>query len=198
MRASDTPQARRAQRKLPATDERSVNSDRKKCVGVSDGVMVKKVFYVSAKFVRIKRPSAEWDSHPELVFFIALAVKRNETQVLAGNESQQWAGNRKQRRLVEVAIETAENPIQARNLHRYSDARTGGILYYSSREVCLPDTANDGKPRRRLELVLDEYRLQAATGTARIGEIGIGARVAGINQLDQVVVVLPKSIVANL
>src|SRR5260370_23257505 len=133
MHAPDAPQARRTQRKFPATNERSVNGDGKKCVGVSDRVMVKEVFYMSTKFVRVERPAAEWDRDAELVFFIPLAVERNEIQVLAVDKSQQWAGNRKQRRrLVKVTIETTEDPIQAGNLHRYSDAWTGGILYHAT------------------------------------------------------------------
>ncbi len=148
---SDTAQAGRLQRELPATNERSVNGDREKCVRVPHGIVVKEVFYMSTKFVRVELPAAEWDSHAELALFVAFAMERNEIQVLAGDEIQQRARSRNQGRgLVKGAIETAKDPIQVRNLHRHSDARTSGVLNDRTREVRLPDAANHGKPRSQL------------------------------------------------
>ena len=72
----------------------------------------------------------------ELMLLVPLALQRNESQVVVGNELQQRAGRREQRRcLVVVSVKRAEHPMQSRHLQRRADARADGVFRDAAGEV---------------------------------------------------------------
>ena len=105
--------ARRAQRKLPAVDARALYSDGEKQVGIVEIIVIEKIFGASEKIAGVQRPAVEWNGDAKLVLFIALAVERNERQVLIVGGLQERTGNSEQRRrLIEAPIEGTENPVE--------------------------------------------------------------------------------------
>jgi len=51
--------------------------------------MVEEIFRPGEEVVGVESPAAQGNSDAKLMFFVALAMKRDETQVLAGGELQQ-------------------------------------------------------------------------------------------------------------
>jgi hypothetical protein len=54
----------------------------KKDIRVAQGVMVEKIFHAGAEVVRIDSPALDWNRHPELMLFVAIATQRNEINAL--------------------------------------------------------------------------------------------------------------------
>ncbi len=85
-------------------------------VGLADVVVVEEIVGKGLEVVGIKRPAAKGNGDAELVFFIPLSVQRKKAETVVGDKLQQRAGRGDQRRrLVVVAIESAEDPAQAGN-----------------------------------------------------------------------------------
>ena len=121
--------ARRAQRGFPSADHGLANGDGKKEIGFADIVVVEEIHDVGAEVIGVEDPSAKGDGHAELMLFVALAVERNESQIVGIGKMQQRPGSGDQRRrLIIVAIESAESPVEMRNVERGAEARADGIL----------------------------------------------------------------------
>src|SRR5215469_3228461 len=118
MELPSVPQARRTQSEFRTLDQRLVPSERPEKIGLADIAVIQPVVSPSLKMVGGKFPTSERDGDAELIFFIALPVQRREREIFAVREVEQRSRSREQRgRLVEMAVESVENPIQLRNLH---------------------------------------------------------------------------------
>src|SRR4029077_6374847 len=71
--------SRRAQRDLPSIDEGVLDGERKEQIRFADYVVIKKIMGAGAEGVGVEDPSAIRNAYAELVFFIPLAVQRNES-----------------------------------------------------------------------------------------------------------------------
>src|SRR5271154_3464601 len=99
--------ARGTQCQFPAFDARALNGYGNKQLGILKIIMVKEICGQGLEIVCVDGPAAEGNGDAELVFFVALAVQRNEAQVLVGGELQQRAGDGLQRRrLIKVAVKS--------------------------------------------------------------------------------------------
>ena len=101
--------ARRAQRELPAANHGLVDRDGEEEIRFADVVVVEEIYDVGAEGVGVEHPSAIRDGDAELMLFVALAVQRNESQIVGVGKLQQRTGRGdERRRLVVVAVEGAE------------------------------------------------------------------------------------------
>src|SRR5882672_3602796 len=117
--------------------------------------MVEEIFSAREKIASVERPSVKRNSDAKLVLFIAFTVERNEAQILIVSGLQQRTGNGQQRRrLVEMSVEGAEDPVQFGNPQRGADARTGGILNHAAGKMRLAETSIQAEPGCGLELFL--------------------------------------------
>src|SRR5882762_1009051 len=104
--------ARRADGEFPAYDTCSVNRQREENVGVSDIAVIEVISCARLERIRIDGPSAQRNGDSELRFFVALAVKRNEGEILSIHELNHRPGcGQQRRRLVEVPIKGAKHPV---------------------------------------------------------------------------------------
>ena len=87
------PDPRGAKRQLPPVDARTLHRQRKKQVGVVEIVMVEKVFRPCEEVIGVKCPAAERNGYAELMCFVTLAIKRNETQILRAGRLQERTGS---------------------------------------------------------------------------------------------------------
>ena len=71
--------ARRAQSKFPAPDHGLGDGDGEEEVGFSDAVVIEEIGDVGSEVVSVESPSAKGDGDPELMFFVAFAVERDES-----------------------------------------------------------------------------------------------------------------------
>src|SRR5579863_2150533 len=123
------PQVWRTQRELPALNHGVTPGDRPEDIGFSNVVVVEPVVGAGFVVVSAECPTAIGNGDPNLPFDIALPVQRREAKVLTGSQSLQLIGGRGKRRcLVEVAVESAERPVQVRNPDCDADARIGPVL----------------------------------------------------------------------
>ena len=121
--------ARGAQREFPTVDARALDGYGKEDLGVVEIVVIKEVSGAGEEIIGVEGPAAEGDSDAELMFFIALAMKRDEAQILGAGRLQERAGNREQRRrLIKMAIEAAENPVEFWDAQGNANPRAGGVL----------------------------------------------------------------------
>src|SRR3984957_17995782 len=81
--------SRRTQRQLPTVDARALNRDWKKHVGVVQVVMVEEILRARQKAIRVDRPPEQWNRDAKLMLLIALAMQRNEAQILLRDEIDQ-------------------------------------------------------------------------------------------------------------
>src|ERR1700690_2063292 len=128
--------AGRAQRGFPAADYRLAYGDGKEEVGFADIVVVEEIDYVGAEVVGVENPSAVGDGYAELMFFVALAVERDEPQAVGVGKLQQRAGGGdERRRLVVVSVEGAEGPFEMGHGERGAEARADGAFGNAARET---------------------------------------------------------------
>lgn len=87
--------------------------------------MVEKIYHVRAEVIGVNNPSVEGDGDAELMLFVAFSVKRNESQIVRIGEFNQRAGRCNQRRrLIVVAVERSEGPVETRKVQRDTEAGT--------------------------------------------------------------------------
>src|SRR5215469_7432147 len=104
--------AGRTQGYFPAPYHGFAYRDRKEEIRFTDVVVVKEIDSPGAEVVGINDPPPERYSDTELVFFIELAMERNEPQIVSLRKLQQGAGSSDQRRgLIVVPVEGAESPV---------------------------------------------------------------------------------------
>ena len=125
------------------------------------------------KGVDVEHPTVQRNGDAELVFVIALAADGAEGKTLAAGQVEQWAGSgQERRRLIEDAVEAAEDPLQTRDLD--GDAKTGGGHILHDRipagdcagiEVRIAKAGDQGQPCRWLIAVAkEEFRQTAGHG----------------------------------
>ena len=143
--------ARRAQGELPPVNARALNRDGKENVGVIQIVVIEEVAGARQEIVGVKGPASKRDSDPKLVLFVPFTVKRDEIKGLSSDELQEGTGcGDKWRRLIEMAVEAAKDPLQFRDSDGSTDARAGRIFNHSTGKVGLANTRIQGKPGCRL------------------------------------------------
>src|SRR6202167_2077876 len=74
--------SRRTQRQFPSVDARALNRDREKHVGIIQVVVVDEILCARQKVIRVDRPPKQWNRDAKLMLLIALAMQRNEAQIL--------------------------------------------------------------------------------------------------------------------
>ena len=115
---------------------------RKEQARVSQRIVIEVVAALGVEMIGVQRPAAQGNGEPYLVLFVALAMKRRETEALAEGEVEQRAGHRgKWRRLVVASVETAQDPVQDRQSQRGPEARV--------RPRFPPRSPGNGKAARR-------------------------------------------------
>ena len=162
--------AGRAKGKLPASDYGLGNCDGD-ASAVSDAAVVEEIGGVGFEIVGVENPSPNGDRDPELMFFIAFSVKRNESAIVGAAKLKERAGNRYQRRrLIVVAVESSESPVETGNVDRNSEAWADGALAHSSRKMGWANAGGQSQPRNWFEFVIQEESRQAARRMLVIGE----------------------------
>jgi hypothetical protein len=74
MRLAKAPESRGSNREFPAADQGAVDRDREEHVRVPDGIVVKEIARLGAKFIDVERPALKRDNNPELALFITLSM----------------------------------------------------------------------------------------------------------------------------
>src|ERR1700730_15476074 len=98
--------AGRTQRELPPVDPRSLNGDGKENVGVIQILVIEEIVCSRQKIVGVESPASKRNGDAKLVFFVPLAMERDESEVLVGYDLQKRAGGgNKRRRLIEMTVE---------------------------------------------------------------------------------------------
>ena len=121
--------ARRAQSCLPSADDGLGDGDGKEKVGLANVVVIEEIGSVGAEVVGVEDPPAKWDGDSELMFFVSLAVEFDKSEIVGGGKLQQRAGGRDERgRLVVMAVEGAEGPVEARDVEGNAEAGADGIF----------------------------------------------------------------------
>src|SRR5579863_272984 len=125
--------------------------------------MIEEIGGVGFEIVRVEGPVTERDHEPELMLFIALAVEWDEAAIRDSAELKQRAGNRDQwRRLIIVAVESAEGPVDAGKVDRETEAWADGAFALSGRKVSGAHASGESEPRDWFEFVIQEEGCEAA------------------------------------
>src|SRR5690348_10576813 len=140
------------------------------------------------------------------MLLVALALKRDETQVAGLDELQQRSGSRDQRGgLIKMAVEAVQHPIQFRDAQRRADSRTGSVFANArarggvgrpAGKMRLAHAAHQRKPGSRAKFVLDELFFEISGGRSVRCEIRIAAVVE--KQAEEVTVLLRESVESGL
>ena len=132
------------------------------------------------------------------MFFVPLAMQRNERGVVAVGVREDWAGGREQRRrLIEPAVIATEDPVEFWNAYGRTEAWGGDLLFDLSIETALPYACIQGQPGCCLEGVGKVFLVDAAVDG--IGFID-GCRATAIVEdgAEAVVIVLLEEAEAGL
>ena len=86
--------SRRAQREFPPVDSSPLNRDGKEHVGVVQIVVIEEVPSTIQEVVGVECPAMKRNGDAELVFFVPLTMKRDESEALVGDELQKGTGCR--------------------------------------------------------------------------------------------------------
>src|SRR2546430_1954 len=190
--------AGRAERELPAVNARALNGDGEKQVGVVEIIVVEEILGASEKIASVERPAMERNGDAKLVLFIAFTVERNEAQVLIVGGFEERTGNRQQRRrLVEMAIEGAANPVQFGNPQRCTEAQTGGILNRAPGKVRLAKAGIKREPRCCFELLLPVDRRERSIRAMSFGIDVLALRRVVTEQAKKLAVLLREAVKAK-
>ena len=122
--------AGRTQREFPSANQGLGNGDGKENIRRSDVVVVEEIRDVGLEVIGVEYPSAVRDGNAELMFFVALAGQRDETQLLSLDITDQGrSGNGlDRRRLIVMSIEGAECPPKLGDGDSGAEARADGGL----------------------------------------------------------------------
>src|SRR6202049_3310502 len=114
--------------------------------------MGKEIVGAGFEIVHVENPAAIGNGDSELMFFVALSAKGEETAIVQVAKLLQRPSNREQgRRLVVVAVEGAEGPIQAGDIQCGAETRTVGVLRHSAAEVRGAHSRGKRQPGNRSE-----------------------------------------------
>ena len=173
--------ARRTQRGFPAANHGLRHGDGEKQVGFANVVVVEEIHDVGAEVVGVEHPSAIGDGDAELMFFIALAVERDESQAIGVGKLQQGAGRCDERRgLVVVAVESAKGPLQTRHGERCAEARADGGFCNAAGEMRGAHAGGQRQPGRHLEFVVKKECQEIAGRGLRYGRAYVLAKACGV------------------
>jgi hypothetical protein len=132
------------------------------------------------------------------VFFIALAVQGDECGVVAVGKGEHRAGGGEQRRrLIEAAIEAAEDPVEPGDLNRRADAGRRAVLDELALESRLAQTGDQREPAGGLVVVRDVLFDDAAAGGVGFGD-GWGSAAVVEGGAEEVAVPLVEEVDATL
>src|ERR1700674_1063419 len=159
--------------------------------------MVEEIVGVGFEIVRIENPTAIGNGDSELMLFVALSLKGEETTIVHRAKLLQGTSNcEERRRLVVVAVEGAEGPIQAGDIQRCAETRTDRVLRHSAAEMRGAHPRGKRQPGNWFEFVVDEESFQT-TGS----EITFGKRLTRRvleDCLEKLIVPLVKAVEARL
>ena len=120
---------RRTKREFPAIDPRLVDREREEEIRFANHLVIEEIAGAGLEGVGVNRPPAKRDDDAELVFLVSLSGKRDKSAVACCAEFEERSGGRHQwRRLVKVAVEGAERPVQTGHGERGAEARTDSVL----------------------------------------------------------------------
>ena len=158
--------------------------------------MVEEIFGASEKIASVERPAVEWNGNAKLVLLIALTVERNEAQILIVGGLEERAGNGQQRRrLVEMAVKGAENPVQLGNPQGSAGARVGGILDHTAGKMRLANAGMHGEPGCRFELFFGVEGCEPSIWIVSLGWVHVLAlRGVVADQTKELIVLLREAI----
>src|SRR6202140_5270241 len=133
--------------------------------------MVEEIVSVGLEIVGVEHPAAIGYRESKLMFFVALSLKGEETTIVRSAKLLQRSSNREEgRRLVVVAVEGAEGPIQAGDIQRCAETRTDGGLCHSAAEVRGAHSRGKRQPGNWFEFVVDEECFQTAGSEITFGK----------------------------
>lgn len=195
VRLAEAPEMWAAEGELPGLNERTLNRDGNEDAGFADVVVVEEVAATVFKGVGVEKPAVERDLDPKLMLFVALtfegdvagAVGLGVGEGVGGDAGERW-------RLVEVSVEAAEDPVQARDLDSGTEAGVGGIFGYGADEMSLAEATGEGEPGCRFEVVLCIELFDPGGGDGVGGEVGVGAVVE--DDVEEVVFILDVAVKA--
>src|SRR4030081_3448045 len=125
--------------------------------------MVEEIVGAGFEIVGVEHPPAIRDGDSELMLFVALSLKREEPTTVRSTKLLQRASNcEERRRLVVVAVEGAESPIQAGDIQRCAETRTDGVPRHPAAEGRGAHSRCKRQPVNWFEFVVDEESFQAA------------------------------------
>src|SRR5258705_334765 len=141
---ADIPHLRRTNGQLVALDQRAVDGERQECIRIPDVVVIEEVLRQRVKVIDIDSPALNGNRQAELILLVAFAVQRNESQIVVLCKLQQGTlecGER--RRLIVLAPEAAQKPIDPGKPHGRAEPWAGGILRHPTVEMRLTNAAGE-------------------------------------------------------
>src|SRR6202166_3497267 len=160
--------------------------------------MVKEIVGAGFEIVHVENPAAIGNGDSELMFFVALSAKGEETAIVQVAKLLERPSNREEgRRLVVVAVEGAEGPIQAGDIQRCAETRTDGGLCHSAAEVRGAHSRGKRQPGNWFEFVVDEESFQTTRSRIVLGKRGIVAAVVK-DDSEELAVILVKPVKTRL
>ena len=133
--------------------------------------MIEEITSIGFEVVGVESPSAIRNGYTELMFFVALTLKRDETAIVGSAEIKQRTGNGNQRwRLIIVAVKGAEGPVEVRNVQSDTEARADRGLSKSSGKVGWPHACGKHQPGSGFEFVIQGVSYDAARRMLRVGD----------------------------
>ena len=159
--------------------------------------MIEEIASVGFEVVSVQCPSTVGDGYPELMLFIALSVKGQESATISAAEIDDGAGDGNQwRRLIVVAVKGAERPVEAGHVQGNAKARTNRVLSDSSGKVGGTDASGNSQPRERFEFVIEKKSCKTAGGMLTVGKRRIAAVVE--DRTEEFAVLLVEAVQAQL
>src|SRR4029077_1515176 len=135
----------------------------------SDTAMIEEITSIGFEVVGVQRPSAIRNGDTKLMLFVTLAVKRDEPAIVVAAELKQGTGDGNQRRrLIVVAIEGPERPVEARDIRSGPKAGTDRVLGNSARKVGWAHPSGKRQPGEGLEFVIQKVGHKTAGGMLRV------------------------------
>ena len=160
--------------------------------------MIEEIRRIGAKHVGIENPAAPRYVHAELFLFVALTVERDESQIVAVRQLQQRArSGDERRRLIVVAIGSAEGPIKVRHIERNAEARANRALDDVAGKVSGTKASGERQPGERFEFVIEEERCHAAGEILGVREGRVAAAVME-NRFQHLIVLLVEAVDTHL
>src|SRR5437763_15924612 len=84
--------SRRTQCCVPTLNHNMLDGEREEQIGFANYIVIKKIRNASAEGIGVEDPSAIRNRYSKLVFFVALAMKRDEIKIIRISQYKQWTG----------------------------------------------------------------------------------------------------------